>query len=70
MAASAPPANVGRAPFVYNMLGMQLLVTHALRPVPAGTRQVRMEFHKDDGSLVKGGDVTLYYGVEKAGAGA
>ena len=53
-------AKDGRAAFVYNVLGLQLFVTEAEKPIPAGTRQVRMEFDYDGGGLAKGGDVRLY----------
>jgi hypothetical protein len=59
----------GRAAFVYNVLGLQMFVTEAEKPISAGTRQVRMEFEYDGGGLAKGGDVTLYYDGEKAGEG-
>jgi arylsulfatase A-like enzyme len=62
-------AKDGRAAFVYNVLGLQLFVTEAEDPIPAGTHQVRMEFDYDGGGLAKGGDVTLYYDGEKAGQG-
>jgi hypothetical protein len=59
----------GRAAFVYNVLGLQLFVTEAEKPIPAGTRQARMEFDYDGGGLAKGGDVKLYYDGEKAAEG-
>ena len=62
-------AKDGRAAFAYNVLGLQLFVTEAEKPIPAGMRQVRMEFDYDGGGLAKGGDVTLYYDGEKAGEG-
>ena len=62
-------AKDGRAAFVYNVLGLQLFVTEAEKSIPAGMRQVRMEFDYDGGGLAKGGDVTLYYDGEKAGEG-
>jgi hypothetical protein len=61
--------NDGRAVFVYNVLGLQLFVTEAEKPIPAGTRQVRMEFDYDAGGLAPGGDVRLYYDGEQAGEG-
>ena len=51
------------------MLGLQLFVTEAEKPITPGTHQVRMEFGYDGGGLAKGGDVTLYYDGEKAGQG-
>jgi arylsulfatase A-like enzyme len=62
-------AKDGRAAFVYNVLGLQLFVVEAEKPIPAGTHQVRMEFDYDGGGLAKGGDVTLYYDGDKAGEG-
>ncbi|HEX2415268.1 MAG TPA: arylsulfatase [Thermoleophilaceae bacterium] len=62
-------AERGRAVFVYNVLGLQLFVTEAETPIPAGTRQVRMAFDYDGGGLAKGGDVRLYYDGEQAGEG-
>jgi arylsulfatase len=59
----------GRAAFVYNVLGLQLFVTEAEKPIPAGPHQVRMEFDYDGGGLGKGGDVTLYYDGQKVGEG-
>jgi arylsulfatase len=62
-------AKDGRAAFVYNVLGLQLLVIEAEDPIPAGTHQVRMEFEYDGGGLAKGGDVRLYYDGDQAGDG-
>ena len=54
-------AKDGKAKFVYNVLGIHEYSTHADVPIPAGTRQVRVEFAYDGGGLGKGGDVALYY---------
>lgn len=62
-------AKGGRATFVYNVLGIQEFAVEADRAIPEGTHQVRMEFAYDGGGLAKGGDVTLYYDGEAAGAG-
>jgi arylsulfatase len=62
-------AKDGRAKFVYNLLGLQEFTTTADEPVPAGTRQVRVEFAYDGGGLAKGGDVTIFYDGTKVGAG-
>jgi arylsulfatase A-like enzyme len=62
-------AKEGAARFVYNLLGMTEFITQATRPIPAGERQIRMEFAYDGGGLGKGGNVTLYYDGEKAGEG-
>jgi arylsulfatase len=59
----------GTAKFVYNVLGMAEFSTEATRPIPAGERQIRMEFAYDGGGLGKGGNVTLYYDGEKVGEG-
>jgi arylsulfatase len=62
-------AKDGRAKFVYNLLGLQEFTTTADEPVPAGTRQVRVEFAYDGGGLAKGGDVTIFYDGTQVGAG-
>ena len=62
-------AKQGRAKFVYNVLGIQEFTTEAEAPIPAGTRQVRMEFAYDGGGLAKGGNVTLYYDGTAVGTG-
>jgi arylsulfatase A-like enzyme len=59
----------GAARFVYNLLGVNLFVTDADRPVPSGEHQVRAEFAYAGGGLAKGGDVTLYYDGEQVGEG-
>ena len=59
----------GRAKFVYNVLGIQLFVTEATEPIPAGEHQVRVEFAYDGGGLAKGGIVTLYYDGQPSGEG-
>jgi hypothetical protein len=48
---------------------MTEFVTEASRPIPAGERQIRMEFAYDGGGLAKGGTVSLYYDGQKAGEG-
>ena len=58
-----------RPVFVYNVLGLQLFVTEADQPLPAGTCQVRMEFDYDGGGLAKGGDVRLLCDGEQIGHG-
>ena len=62
-------ATGSRPVFVYNVLGLQLFVTEADEPLPAGTRQVRMEFDYDGGGLAKGGDVRLLCDGEQIGHG-
>lgn len=59
----------GRLKFVYNVLGIHEFATTADRAVPSGEHQVRVEFAYDGGGLAKGGDVTLYYDGDLAGAG-
>ncbi len=59
----------GRAKFTYNVLGIHEFTTQADETIPSGSHQVRMEFAYDGGGLAKGGDVTLYYDGNKAGAG-
>ena len=59
----------GRAVFTYNVLGIHSFAVEADVPVPAGERQVRMEFAYDGGGLAKGGDVTLYYDGTAVGTG-
>jgi arylsulfatase len=62
-------AHEGAARFVYNLFGVNLFVTDADRPIPAGEHQVRAEFAYAGDGLAKGGDVTLYYDGEKVGEG-
>ncbi len=66
---SALYATGSRPVFVYNVLGLQLFVTEADEPLPAGTRLVRMEFDYDGGGLAKGGDVRLLCDGEQIGHG-
>jgi arylsulfatase A-like enzyme len=62
-------AKAGRLKFVYNLLGIQEFATEADLVVPAGTRQVRVEFAYDGGGLAKGGDVTLFHDGTPVGTG-
>jgi hypothetical protein len=48
---------------------VQMFITDADHPVPAGEHQVRAEFAYDGGGLAKGGTVTLYYDGEHVGEG-
>jgi arylsulfatase len=59
----------GRLKFVYNVLGLQEFITEAGPPIPAGRRQVRVEFRYDGGGLAKGGDVVLYHDGQQVGTG-
>ena len=62
-------AKDGKAKFHYNVLGIKSFDVEATEPVPAGTRQVRMEFAYDGGGMGKGGNVTLYYDGKEVGSG-
>ena len=62
-------AKGGRMKFVYNLLGLQEFATEADEPLPAGTRQVRVELAYDGGGLAKGGDVTLFHDGSPVGSG-
>ena len=62
-------AKAGRMKFVYNLLGLQEFATVADEPVPAGTRQVRVELAYDGGGLAKGADVTLFHDGSPVGSG-
>jgi arylsulfatase len=55
--------------YCYNFLGINRTIIAGASPIPAGTRQVRMEFKYDGGGLAKGGDVTLYLDGTKDGEG-
>ena len=59
----------GAARFVYNLFGVNVFVTDADTPVPAGEHQVRAEFAYEGPGLAKGGIVTLFYDGTKAGDG-
>ncbi|HEY2879117.1 arylsulfatase [Nocardioides sp.] len=62
-------AKDGKAKFVYNVLGIHEFPIVADEPIPAGHRQLRMEFAYDGGGLAKGGEVTLYYDGNEVGRG-
>lgn len=59
----------GVARFAYNLLGVNVFVTNADKPLAAGEHQVRAEFAYAGPGLAKGGEVTLYYDGAKAGDG-
>jgi len=59
----------GRLKYCYNFFGIQYFVATAETALPAGPRQVRMEFSYDGGGLAKGGDVTLFYDGKAVGSG-
>jgi arylsulfatase A-like enzyme len=62
-------AKGGKLKFCYNLLGVKLTFVEGTQPIPAGTRQVRMEFKYDGGGLAKGGTVSLYVDGKKDGEG-
>ena len=55
--------------YCYNLLGLQRFKIEATAALPAGTRQVRMEFAYDGGGLAKGGTVALYIDGTQVGEG-
>jgi arylsulfatase len=59
----------GRLTYHYNFLGMQRASISSAAPVPAGARQVRMEFTYDGGGLGKGGTATLFIDGQDVGSG-
>ncbi len=62
-------AKDGHLKFTYNVLGIHEFAITAEQPIPAGDRQVRMEFAYDGGGLAKGGTVTLFYDANPVGEG-
>jgi arylsulfatase len=62
-------AKEGRLAYCYNFFGVKLFHTEAAAPIPAGKRQLRMEFKYDGGGLAKGGKVTLFVDGKPAGEG-
>ncbi len=62
-------AKDGRPAYCYNLFGLQQFKVYGDDPIPAGERQVRMEFTYDGGGLGKGGDVKLYVDGEQVGEG-
>jgi hypothetical protein len=59
----------GRLRYCYNLFGVQRFYVGSDREIPAGTRQVRMEFDYDGPGLGKGGTVSLFVDGEQAGEG-
>jgi len=51
------------------LFGINVFVTDAEKPLPAGEHQVRAEFAYEGEGFAKGGDVTLYYDGEQVGEG-
>jgi arylsulfatase len=62
-------AKDGRLAYCYNYLGLDHSIIAADQPLPAGARQVRMEFAYDGGGVGKGGAVTLYVDGQSVGSG-
>lgn len=62
-------AREGRLRYCYNFAGLERFYVGGEQPLPAGKRQLRMEFAYDGGGLGKGGAVTLYVDGAPAGAG-
>jgi arylsulfatase A-like enzyme len=63
-------AKNGKLKYCYNVAGVNYYYVEAMRVLPAGEHQVRMEFAYAGGGLGKGGQVTLYVDGEKVGEGA
>jgi arylsulfatase A-like enzyme len=59
----------GKPAYCYNLFGLQRFKVYGDTPIPAGERQVRMEFAYDGGGLGKGGTVSLYVDGGKVGEG-
>jgi arylsulfatase len=59
----------GRQKYCHNFIGLQRFTVEGDGTIPAGTRQVRMEFEYDGGGPAKGGGVTLYVDGEPVGEG-
>ncbi len=59
----------GRPTYCYNLLGIARFKVAGSEPLPAGERQVRIEFAYDGGGLGKGGDAVLYVDGAKVGGG-
>ncbi len=62
-------AKGGKLKYCYNLLGIQQFYAESSAALPAGDRQVRMEFAYDGGGLGKGGTATLYVDGKKVGEG-
>jgi hypothetical protein len=60
----------GKLRYCYNLFGIQRFYVDSDREIPAGTRQVRMEFDYDGPGLGKGGTVRLFLDGEHVGEGA
>lgn len=62
-------AKDGKPKYCYNFYGLDLYYVEGKDKIPAGKRQVRMEFAYDGGGLAKGGTVTLFVDGKKTGEG-
>ena len=62
-------AKEGKLKYCYNWSGLKHFIVSSDKPLPAGERQVRMEFKYDGGGLGKGGVATLFVDGKKAGEG-
>ena len=62
-------AKGGKLKYCYNWSGLKHFIVGSEKPLPAGDRQVRMEFKYDGGGLGKGGVATLFVDGQKAGEG-
>ena len=62
-------AKEGKLKYCYNWSGLKHFIVSSDKPLPAGERQVRMEFKYDGGGLGKGGMATLFVDGKKAGEG-
>ena len=61
-------AKEGKLKYCYNWSGLKCFIVDGGK-IPAGERQVRMEFKYDGGGLGKGGVATLFVDGQKAGEG-
>jgi arylsulfatase len=62
-------AHANKLKYCYNLGGLKWFYVESENELPAGERQVRMEFAYDGGGLGKGGNVTLFVDGVKAGEG-
>ena len=63
-------AKEGKLKYCYNVAGVNYYYVESTSVLPAGARQVRMEFAYAGGGLGKGGHVTLYVDGKNVGEGA
>jgi arylsulfatase len=62
-------AKGGKLKYCYNFFGIDVSYVEGAQPIPAGNRQVRMEFKYDGGGFGKGGDITLFVDGNPVGKG-